>query len=150
MPSGFILWGVKLTAVWTGGFASLLADAQMFSPTSIFGIAGGVFIILGTAWFTIRTNAVKFWREERDAEKARADRCEVEAKEQRELKHAALSELAAERMKTDITPVLAELASQKQADAAIVVALEALTESLKVNTETLQGIAAHIIGRDKP
>jgi uncharacterized protein YlxW (UPF0749 family) len=149
MPHGFVLWGAKLSGVWMGGFASLIADVQ-FAPTGLLGVAGGVFIILGTAWFTIRTNAVKFWREERDAEKARADRAEKEAKEQRELKHSALSELAAERMKTDITPVLAELASQKSADAAMFGALEALTESVKVNTATLKGLVVHITGKDVP
>jgi hypothetical protein len=139
MPNGVILWGGKLAAGWVVGFGSLLADAT-FSPTSTFTIAGGVFIILGTAWFTIRTNAVKFWREERDAESARATRAEAEAKEQRELKHAALTELAAERMKTDITPVLAELAAQKSADAAIVIALEALTENISELTSHVVSI----------
>lgn len=144
MPHGVILWGAKLATGWTAGYAALLADTQVFSPGSPLVLVGGIIIILGTAWFTIRTNAVKFWREERDAEKARADRAEQEAKEQRELKHTALTELASERMKTDITPVLAELASGKNADLAIVAALEALTDSVKVNTSTLEGLVSLI------
>ncbi len=147
MPNGVMLWGGKLAAGWVVGFVSLVAETNYFATSSMFTVAGGVFIILGTAWFTIRTNAVKFWREERDAEKARADRAETEAKEQRELKHAMRAELAAERLKTDITPVLAELATQRTADAAIVVAIQALVESVKENTTTLHEIAVLVTGR---
>lgn len=155
MPTGVIIWGAKLASIWSGGFAAMLYDFQVFNGASAFGVVGGFLIILLTAILTIRTGAIRFWKEETEAANGRAaretdgrERAEAEAREQRDLKHQYKSELAAERLKTDLTPILKELVAQKKAEDAVVAAIEALTESVKANTATLDGLVALVIRKD--
>jgi hypothetical protein len=59
--------------------------------------------------FTIRSNVAKVWRENYEGERAAHDEAEKEILRQRELKHSALNEAAALRMRTDLVPVLESL-----------------------------------------
>jgi len=56
--------------------------------------------------FTVRSNVATTWRENFEAERELRLKSEAEAKEQREQKHNALNELAAMKMRTDITPLV--------------------------------------------
>lgn len=136
VPGFFIaaLGGTRL-----GGHGSSLYDAVEIGSVII-----GVMIVAVAGLFTIRTNVAKVWREQAEAEKARNDdltakltemgkaharemaelreqtgadltALRAEVKEQHELKHRALADLAAANMRTDLTPVLTALADVKAA-----------------------------------
>lgn len=86
--------------------AALLPTVSLIASFVVIAVAG---------LFTVRSNVAQTWRDNFEAEKAARLAAEAEAKEQRELKHQALNELAATRMKTDLTPLL-EYAAQLRAD----------------------------------
>lgn len=134
---GVVAWATKLTLIWSSGFAGLVADFSVFDPNSLFGALGAMVIIVGTAVLTVRSNAIRFWKDEAEAARARADRTERERDEQRALKHEVKSELAAERKLRDLTPILQQLAENQRNDAALVAAVEALAETQK-------GIESHL------
>lgn len=56
--------------------------------------------------FTVRSNVASTWRANYEALKVRADEAEKRVLEERELKHAAISEAAALKLTRDITPLL--------------------------------------------
>ena len=87
-----------------------------FSTTINLGaIVLGLLILVVAGAFTVRSNVAKVWREQAEGWQARAKELETELAQQRELKHEAVTELAAERKLRDLTPVMASLAAQTQA-----------------------------------
>lgn len=74
----------------------------------------GVVALAGAAVFTIRSNVAKVWREQAEGEKARADKADKEVLAQRDRAHGLISELAAERMKHDLTRVFKDMNDQHQ------------------------------------
>lgn len=98
----------------TGSFsvASLLAMVQVFNPS---GVAGWAIVLIGGAGTIYgaraygRQRAGEVWKETAEGWKSRAELAEKGRDEQRALKHAARNELAAERMKTDLSVVVTAL-----------------------------------------
>lgn len=99
---------------------------------------------------TFRARNAKTWRDAFEAEQANRHLAESEAIEQRELKHAALAEIAALKLKTDITLVLKQMAADHTELMETLVAQQAdgLTNAARMlaQTETrlneqIQGIA---------
>jgi type VI protein secretion system component VasK len=151
LPVGVVAWGAKLVLIWSGGLATLIADLTVFNTNSLFGAMGAMVIIVGTAVLTVRSNAIRFWKDEAEAARARAERTETERDEQRALKHEVKSELAAERKLRDLTPILRQLAENQRNDAALVAAVEALAETqkgiearLETNNKVLERVAAFL------
>lgn len=124
-------WGAKLSLIWSGGLVGLVADFSIANPNSLLGATGAGVIIVGTAVLTVRSNAIRFWKDEAEAARARVERIEKERDEQRALKHEVKAELAAEKKLRDLTPVLQQLAENQRNDAALVAAVDALTETQK-------------------
>jgi hypothetical protein len=110
------------------------------------------------------------WREERDAEKAKAERLEkqlmdqqlewhAELEEQRDIRHKLKDELATERMKTDLTSLIGEMQRQqatvlKELASAVTVlasALDGMEERLNVQheriIEALVGLSSQLTRR---
>lgn len=106
------------------GVAHQLVGAAHFSSTINLGaIVVGFLVVVVGGLFTIRTNVAKIWRENYEAEKAKAESLEkelaaakAETAEQRDLKHKALGEVAALQL-TDQAAVLRELAAIRKEDA---------------------------------
>ena len=85
----------------------MLLDVASFSSLVTVGWAAAIAIcVLSVARAYARQKTAEVYSDTADAWKARAEQKELEAKEQRELKHNALAELAAQRMKTDLTEVM--------------------------------------------
>jgi hypothetical protein len=76
-------------------------------------IVGGLVLAFGLL-FTIRSNVAKVWRETAEGEKERARQLEEERDEQRRLKHEAINERNALRLKTDQTIVLKQMADDQR------------------------------------
>lgn len=129
--------GAKLSLIWSGGLASLVAEFSVFNPNSLLGAMGAGVIIVGTAVLTVRSNAIRFWKDEAEAARTRATRFEQERDEQRELKHSVKAELAAEKKLHDVTPILLQLAENQRDDAALVAAVNALAETQRSIADTL-------------
>lgn len=115
-----LLWlSAKHIAAWTGLVApiwALLADTKLFDPHTMVGLVGPLLVIAVAGFFTVRSNVAKIWRENYEAEAERTKIAQDEAKEQRELKHQALGEVAAlrleltaERSKPDLSTLSAKL-----------------------------------------
>lgn len=112
-PAGVVAYSLKIVAVWTASGALVIADVTVFDPQTLFGSLGAIVILLIGAALTVRSNAIKFWKGEADAATAHGRRMErerdealSECRDQRDAKHEALTELAALKMRTDLTPVL--------------------------------------------
>lgn len=89
-------WAVAVVS-WTG-VATLIGNASLFSSDTLFGIVGPIFIVIVAGFFTIRSNVAKIWRENYEAEVEKNKQLIDAEKEQRELKHNALNELAAAKL----------------------------------------------------
>lgn len=128
---GFALIAPGVLAVAKGTFDLIQVSA----------IVVGLLVVAVAGIFTIRSNVAKIWREQAEGEKARNQdlaaqiaeltiahakaatelrascqeqlaQVQAEANEQRELKHKALTDLAAANMKTDLTGLIAALGDQ--------------------------------------
>lgn len=122
---GFAMVGAGMLAVASGTYGTI----------EVIGIVMGLVVLAAAGVTTIKSNAAQIWREQAEGEKARvaaltqemaefrvdtastmADlvkqhaaalaELQKEATEQRELKHTALTDLAAANMRTDLTPAL--------------------------------------------
>lgn len=92
---------------------------RIFDPSTMVELLGPMFVLAAVgvaAWAYARVNvskaqeqAITTWRENAAASEAKAERYHVAYDEQRARKHEVISELAAEKMKTDQTLVLEEL-----------------------------------------
>ncbi len=99
----------------------MLLAVTIFDPDTLLGAFSPIIFLLAiavAAWAYARVHiakaqdqAIATWRSNFEAQEKRAILAEEDAKEQRALKHELRVELAAERMKTDQTIVLAEIAS---------------------------------------
>ena len=97
----------RLVMGWSVGFG-LLANVSLFAPNVVFGIFGPV--ALGLAGlFTLRKSLGSYWKDRAEEMEARSKDYEEKYREQRALKHEALSKLAAEELKTDVSGVLGEV-----------------------------------------
>jgi hypothetical protein len=113
--------GPKVIAAPAIGGAAIASAGEVLS-FPLFGWAGLMLGIAGTlygarAYARQKTGEVwehtaAGWKEEAQVQSARADRIEFERDEQRELKHKLRAELAAERLKTDVTGVLQRMSEQ--------------------------------------
>lgn len=135
---------------------------SLFDSGTLLGLLGPLFLlsaVLVAAWAYARVHvakaqelAITTWRQVAEAEERKADVAELEAKEQRELKHQALSLLAAERLKTDQTIVLAALGdlAKLQAETARQqkASEERIVRVVGAQTETLERIATVIVNGD--
>jgi hypothetical protein len=155
-----------------GAVAAVVAGSEMlaaaggvrYSPVinlgaAIIAILLGLLTLAGVIWAARRrsdvdglkaaveaaVSASASWEREYNAEKIGRERAETEAKEQRELKHAALNEVAALRLKTDVTMVL----KQMQADqATLLTALAGNQEAgLAAAAQLLAGTEERILGQ---
>lgn len=111
---GFFLYGFKIIALWSVASSALLADVVVFDQSTLFGSLGAIVIIVGTIWMTFRANAVKLWKETAEARAQRISALEVDLQHKSDEKHAAISQLAAEKLKTDLTPVLESLVRMQE------------------------------------
>lgn len=148
----------------------MILYVHVFTPGALIGLLGPLFIIVAAivgAWAFGRVNvtkaqaeAIATWRQNADAQEKRADLFEEKYNEQRELKHDALTELTAERLKTDQTIVLGEIvrvfdsltlsreetASQlERMEKQLVGAIAEQTKMLGRQTEMLGAVAEKII-----
>ena len=99
---GWVPLKVKLAGVLVAAFlAAGVTDTVGFAV----GVTAAAAIAIGGI-FTILSNIARVWREAAEAERVRVQQVTAELGEQRELKHAALNEVAALKMKTDQTVVL--------------------------------------------
>lgn len=96
-------WLVASLAV-TGTFSTI----DFTRTVNLGGIIVGLLVLGFGALFTIRANVAKVWKDNYEAEQERARRLEQERDEQRQLKHDALSEVAALRL-TDQKAVLSQM-----------------------------------------
>jgi oligoendopeptidase F len=102
-----------------GGVVASAGEVLQFP---LFGWAGLTLGICGTLYGArsyakqktgeVWEHTASGWKEEAAAQSARADRMELERDEQREMKHKLRSDLAAERLKTDVTGVLERMSEQ--------------------------------------
>lgn len=125
MPPLLTGWLASLGSVkWLIAAAATVPffEVVLFSKDALFGALGPLVIVVLAGFFTLRSNIARNYREIAQAEQARAEELRLQLKdmttardEQRMLKHECKSELAAMRMKTDVTPVLQAIsASQEQ------------------------------------
>lgn len=149
IPAGVIAYGMKMAALWSTSVAAFYADLTLFDPRTLFGSVGAILIVFGTAALTVRSRAIQFWKSEADAATARAERMEKERDEQRELKHTALAETNALRLKTDIAPILEALAEVQKSLAEraldrdeITFALSGMKAALEAQTILLERLVA--------
>jgi hypothetical protein len=116
---------------------------------AVLGAVGAV----GASLFTIRSNVAKVWREQAEGEKAAREEAEREILRQRELKHTALNEANALRLRTDLMPVVEALgrittmlaehdARMTEAHGRIVAVLGEITNELKALRRALPRAAA--------
>jgi hypothetical protein len=123
------------------GTGALAVAKGTFDTIEITAIVLGLVVVAVAGVFTIRSNVAKIWREQAEGEKARNEQLvlslaeavkehaeelakirgqhaeaiaalRAEAAEQRELKHTALTDLAAANMRTDLTELLRQLGVQ--------------------------------------
>ncbi len=130
----------------------LLAE-HLFDPGNLVGLLGPLFLLAAVAvagWAYARVNiahaqetAITSWKENAAAAEVKADRLAEELSTQRALKHEALTELTAERLKTDQTIVLEEL-SQFHKEFAM--RGEIFNEILKELAEQRQSGMSEIVG----
>jgi hypothetical protein len=98
----------------TGAFSTafFLGSVQIFSPQSIAGwavvVIGGIGTVYGARAYG-KQRAGEVWQHTSEGWQQRAELAERGRDEQRALKHQARNELAAEKMKTDLTVVLTAL-----------------------------------------
>lgn len=111
---GVLLYGMKIIALWSLSSTALIADVVVFDQSTLFGSAGAIIIVVGTIWMTFRTNAVKYWKDTSEARAQRVITLEADLQKKSDEKHSAVAELAAERMKRDLTPVLESLVTVQQ------------------------------------
>ncbi len=145
MPVGFVVWGAKLSLIWSGGLAGLVADFSIFNSNSLLGAIGAMVVIIGTAVLTVRSNAIRYWKDEAEAARARVERVEKERDEQRELKHSLRSELEAEKKLRDLTPILQKLAETQRNDVALVAAVNGLIDMQKSVNDTLHTLKELVV-----
>jgi hypothetical protein len=89
------------------------AAADFNSTINLGGVIVGCLVLAFGLLFTLRSNVAKVWRETAEGERERARQLEHERDEQRDLKHSALNEVAALRLKTDQTVVLKQMADDQ-------------------------------------
>lgn len=73
-------------------------------PTISLLVSAAIIVVAGL--FTIRSSIASTWKENYEAETERRKLAEQEADEQRASKHEALNELAAAKLRTDITGLM--------------------------------------------
>lgn len=78
--------------------------AWEFLPTA--SLISGFAVIAIAGFFTVRSNIAQTWKDNYQAERTARLAAEDEAKRQRQLKHEAVNELQALRLKTDLTPLM--------------------------------------------
>jgi hypothetical protein len=113
--------------------AFLIGAVQLFSPQSIAGWAVVVIGAIGTLYGARaygRQRAGEVWRETSEGWQQRAELAARERDEQRALKHQARNELAAEKLKTDLTVVLTALQTILSTESRQTELLERLVERL--------------------
>lgn len=127
-----------------------------YDTIQLAAVVVGLLVVAVAGVFTIRSNVAKIWREQAEGEKAKNEalvqqiaeaavthtkecadlrasfteeiaRIRAEADEQRELKHNALTELAAANMRTDLGPLLVQFGAQHKE---VLGRLDKLTEAL--------------------
>jgi hypothetical protein len=104
-----ILITKKILAVWMVS-AILIDNIRLVDPNALFGLLGSLVIVALAGLFTLRTSLGKYWKDAYEEQRMRAESAEREAEEQREAKHTLKTELAAQKMKSDVTPILREMA----------------------------------------
>ena len=77
--------------------------ADLLSTVSLIA---GFAVVAAAGLFTVRSNIAQTWKDNYDAERTARRSAEDEAKQQRAMKHELQTELAAVRMKTDLTPLI--------------------------------------------
>lgn len=137
--------GLKL--IWVGAFidaavtAKVFAGQTRFSNTITLGtVLVGMMVVIVAGFFTIRANTARIWRENYEGEKTRAEHLaselirvsaekDAEILEQRTLKHAALSDAAAWKLKTDQTKVLQSITQLGETTAEVSKAVAGILET---------------------
>jgi hypothetical protein len=79
-----MLWNLQTTFIWIAGILAVIA----------------------TVIYTARSNSAQVWKDNYEAERIAREKSQKEAEEQRELKHNIASELAAEKLKTDLSQLM--------------------------------------------
>jgi biopolymer transport protein ExbB/TolQ len=117
-----------------------------------------VFAVIVTGYFTVRTESAKaatqrvgdakdetdHWRNSFLAEKARAESLNEQIDQHRAAKHQALTELAAERLKTDLSGLMKQMGDaftsvNRRLDSSLEIQ-EAQTEALHAITRRLESL----------
>jgi hypothetical protein len=123
----------------TGAFSTafFLGSVQIFSPQSVAGwavvVIGGIGTVYGARAYG-RQRAGEVWQHTAEGWQQRAALAESERDEQRALKHQARNELAAQKMKTDMTVVMTALTGIADTQSRQTELLEGLLNRLVANT----------------
>jgi hypothetical protein len=100
---------IRVMGAATAAAMAFLSTIDFSSSINLGAIIVGALVLIFGGFFSIRANAASNWRTNYFAEKERAENAINDAKEQRELKHTAIAEVAALKMTRDLVPVLTEL-----------------------------------------
>jgi hypothetical protein len=119
----------------------MLAALQFNTTITLGSILIGTIILALGGIHTVRTNYGNWWKQAYDEQKARADELEEQFREQRRLKHDARNELAAQRLKTDLTTLVTPIQE-------IMVALERMSQTQERQTHLLDVLAERIGGNN--
>lgn len=145
-------------AIIISGVTLALAEITVLDPHQTLGTIGLFVIVAGTVWLTIRSNAIRFWKDETEAARAhvktledRLAESEQRYEEKRDEKHMIESELIAERKVRDMRPVLESLAVMQQhmidrqdGQGAIIAVLEQVSSAQQQQQSILAQIASKL------
>lgn len=147
MPSGVVLAALKAVMIYMGLGAVFLADVTLLNPDTAVGAVFAMAIGAVVVWRVIRSNVIGYYRDEAksakdetESERERRQKAEMDANEQRELKHRARNDMASMQLKTDLTPLLqrmTELLEGQSARAELEVAMGADIKRLAAANEGL-------------
>lgn len=147
-----MLWAKIALGAPVAGVIALLAEAQFNNTITTGSIIIGAIVLFGAGLFTIKSHVASDWRQEAEAQHARADRLQEESNaqtiEQQKMRHDLKEELATARAeilllqtKTDLS-AHEEMATQR--NKAIVAALDAIIARLDLGTEAMKQIADRV------
>lgn len=128
----------------------------VFDPRTLVGALSPVFFLIAVgfaAWAYARVHigraqeqAIDTWKTNFEAQRERAELATTEAAEQREAKHVALVELAAEKLKTDQTVVRQEIAQGRDEASLQIKTMEArLVGLITEQTAVLREVATAVV-----